>query len=390
MDLPHEDSCTGCGACSNVCPKNCIQIRYNDQGFLIPETDRNICINCGACTRSCPVISFSRKASEQNPKVFSCWIKDENVRKKSTSGGVFFALAKAVLNGNGVVFASAMDGTLNVTFRRIESVDDLASAQGSKYIQSFAGDVYSQVKKVLIQKRPVLFIGCPCQVAALYTFLGKTYTNLFTADLICHGVASKKYFDEYVEYYNKKHKSKMIGYYPRNKSNGWTRLTVKQVYENGKENYIDSNRDYFMRPYYSALFYRKSCYNCRFNGLPRVADITLGDFFSLRDDVNYQEQLYNGISMVMINNEHGMNLFDRIKSDVSYFKRTLEEVEKNNLNLVKSCKYHRNRDKFLSKKRHCLPLVNILYTPRNWKNMILLLLGTKAMETYHKYKSNRN
>ena len=198
IHLASIDQCTGCAACANACSMGCITMRKDRDGFLVPKIDKETCVGCHKCEKVCPIVSLIEVKSDVDPKVYAAINKDENIRKKSSSGGVFYALAKWVVENDGVVFGAAFEG-YHLKHQYAETMGDVEKMMGSKYIQSEIGDSYKEVKQFLKDGRWVLFTGTPCQVAGLRRYLGKDYEKLLTVDLLCHGVPSPAIWENYME-----------------------------------------------------------------------------------------------------------------------------------------------------------------------------------------------
>ena len=200
MKICNEKLCCGCGVCKVVCPQNAICMTADERGFLHPEVAEELCVNCGLCRRHCPLLCENPKP---DPGVFSsyaAWNKDAKELKESTSGGIFWLLAKEVLAQNGVVFGAVWTEDWKVRHTFAETLEDAEKLRQSKYMQSETGDAYLQVRDFLKAGRKVLFSGTPCQVAALRSFLGKPEPDLLTTDIICHGVPSAAVFGRYRAY----------------------------------------------------------------------------------------------------------------------------------------------------------------------------------------------
>ena len=387
MSLPKKRDCTGCGACFNVCPCEAITLQHDEHGFLYPLIDDTLCIQCKMCEEVCPAIVPLVRENALQPRVYACWHKDEQVRKSSTSGGLFSAIAESVLSRNGIVFASQMKANLEVEYARIDAASQLLCVRGSKYTQSNTKNVFQQAERSLNEHREVFFVGCPCQVAALYSFLkGKDTTNLFSADLICHGVASDAFFHEYIDWREKQAKKKVISFSPRDKSRGWHNLTIKIGYEDGTYRLISSDRDPFMRAYYAGLVYRESCYHCVYSSLPRVADITLGDYFAVRDDKSYLDQLEHGVSMVLVNNKKGEKLFEDIEPFIQFKERTLAEALETNECLSTPVPLPKNRERFFLAQKHNMRTVIIRYCPMGFRSLVAKILGKNMTELIKRVK----
>ena len=216
-----KDKCFGCRSCEQVCPKKCIDIKPNEEGFLYPLVEESVCIHCGLCVKSCPAENPDVHRNHPS-ELYGLKNKDEKAIMRSASGGASDAAAKVILAEGGVIFGAAYDENLRVSHIEVNKIDDLYKIQSSKYVQSNVADCYSKAKKHLQEGRKVLFTGTPCQIAGLYAFLRKDYDNLYTLDLICHGVPSPLFFEKYIDYMGKKMGGKVIEYNFRSKDKrGW-------------------------------------------------------------------------------------------------------------------------------------------------------------------------
>lgn len=226
-----KKDCCGCGACMNVCPKNAIRMAEDEVGFVYPEIDQNLCIGCGACKKACGY--QMQPMMQKSEAVYAAASNDDNLLRKSASGGAFAVLAENVLKKGGVVYGAALpleSGKLEPKHLRIDTVERLPELQGSKYVQSAIGDTYAQAKKDLLDGKSVLFSGTPCQIAGLKQYLKKDYENLLTVDIICHGVPSKRFFQSFMEDYGKKLGGTITEFYFRDKSKGQGMIT-RSVYK---------------------------------------------------------------------------------------------------------------------------------------------------------------
>ncbi|MBQ6779740.1 MAG: Coenzyme F420 hydrogenase/dehydrogenase, beta subunit C-terminal domain [Treponema sp.] len=310
--------CVGCRSCEQSCPKQCINMQADTEGFLFPKISDD-CIECGSCVRHCPVLS-PQKNTDFVAERYAMILKNKNVLSKSSSGGAFGGIADYILHNGGVVFGAAFDEKLCVKQTAVHSPEKLHIVQGSKYVSCSTEHSFSDVKRLLENEKTVLYGGSPCQIAGLKAFLGKSYENLFTMDLICHGVPSEKLFQKYLEWLGKKTKGKVIYYGFRDKDiAGWSCGGKTLVKTKTKTKVIDGICD----PYYSAFLrcesYRESCYRCPFaRSENRIGDITMGDFWGT--DKTYPEiSGKDGISFCTINSEQGKKVFDLIKNDFDIF-----------------------------------------------------------------------
>lgn len=203
--------CCGCTACEQVCAKGAISMVQDNEGFSYPVINKNLCVNCGLCEKVC-AFAQPQYANSKSPTVYATHLKDTEERKKSSSGGIFYAIAKWVIAQGGIVYGAAFNEELQLSHIGVENPNDLEKLRGSKYLQSAMGNIYKQVREQLKQGRWVYFVGTGCQVAGLKAFLRKEYTTLVTSDLVCHGVSSQKLFNEHIEYLGKKVNGRITGY----------------------------------------------------------------------------------------------------------------------------------------------------------------------------------
>jgi len=346
-----KDVCTGCCACSNVCPVRCISFKTDHEGFWHPVIDSEKCIQCGLCLTCCPVsegLVGVDKPCLANPDVYAVWHRDKEVRLDSTSGGAFSALAQKVFERGGYVSGAIYLEDHSVGHFVTNDVADLPKLRSSKYLQSFVGDVFSEVKKILDSGKEVLFCGTPCQVAGLYAVLGRDYEKLTTLDFICRGVNSPAVFKKYIAELEQEYgaKARLIKF--KNKTFGWHRFATKIWFENGKEYVKDRYTDLFMRGYLNGAFYlRPSCYQCKFKGIDRIADITLADFWGI-EHIRPEMDDDCGTSLVMINSAKGSECFEQIKDRLVCAEQTIEQAGLDNKCLTESCdaRTQASRDRF--------------------------------------------
>lgn len=306
-----EHQCTGCGACYNICPVGAITMEYNKEGFLQPVVNEK-CINCGKCLRVCPAINDFRKENIETPTCIAMQASDE-IRMKSSSGGIFTVLAEKVLEEGGIVIGSAFKENWYGAEHRIASnKEELILLRGSKYVQSELNDVYKRAEKALKSGKKVLFTGCPCQVAGLYGYLGKDYSNLYTVDLVCHGVPSGKFLEKFVKEEEEKADSKTVYLSFRDKKiSQWGDLRLAIDFQNGKK-YRGGRKSPYYKAFLDIMSVRKSCGSCKFATFPRQGDITIADFWDIH---RYKPDLddHKGTSLILINNEKGKLLCESIK-----------------------------------------------------------------------------
>lgn len=342
-----NNKCIGCSVCYNICPKKCITMEDLGNGFLYPKIDYKKCIKCNLCEKYCPInLEFkNNNIIDFKNKSFAAYSKDNNLRMKSSSGGIFSELAKYIINNNGIVVGAAFEDN-NLRHIIVDKVEELYKLQGSKYLQSEMNDIYIKVKERLENNKLVLFTGTPCEINALYKYLGKEYNNLYTQDIICHGVPSKLLYDKYKNYLENKYKSKVIDIKFRDKSNGWENYNIKIKFENGNIINEPANQNLYMKAFLNNLFLRPSCYECQFKGNNRKSDITLGDFWGINNiDSNFNDQ--KGLSLVIINTDKGNKLFNLILGQIIIKEFNINDSIKFNSSYYSCPNIPNEKDKFI-------------------------------------------
>lgn len=339
-----KNFCTGCGACYNTCPVKAISMQGDQYGFYKPVIDLNKCINCGLCEKTCPLDNY--KSKNNIPRAIALINKDETTRLKCTSGGAFAAFAKLVLELNGVVYGVIWSDDIVAIHSRAENIEQLEKMYTSKYVQANTLDTFKQVKKDLEDGKFVLYSGTPCQIAGLKSYLKKDYENLFTIDLICHGTPSPLILEKYKqEFLKNKTDEKIVNINFRSKKRGWGSFYTLIINTNKKEYYKDGSKSSYLKAF-GNLSLNTSCLNCQFNKIPRVADITIGDFWGV-DEYDKSLNDKKGLSIILINNEKGQDLLKKIEQNCRLQEVPLEVAIKRNPNVYSSSKAHKNREEFL-------------------------------------------
>ena len=343
IEVEQKSKCCGCYGCYNICPKNAIEMVQDEKGFYYPKVIKEKCINCGLCNQICPI---SNKTEIINsPKAFAAYNKEEKIRKESSSGGVFTLLAEKILEQNGVVFGAKFDKNFNVIHSYVEKIEDLEVFRGSKYVQSKIGETYKKAEEFLKNGRLVLFSGTPCQIEGLKKYIRKEYDNLYTQDIICHGVPSEKVHQKYLKHLEKKIKTEIKEVRHRTKINGWKKWTVNITFKN-KQNYQqEHDNDIYMKAFLRNISLRDSCYECSFKKKNRISDITLADFWGIENILPEMDD-DKGTSLVIINSEKGQELFDNVKNNLIVKEVDFEKAISYNPSLIKSEEPDKNRDKF--------------------------------------------
>ena len=346
IEINEKSKCCGCHACFNACPVNAIEMKENERGFKYPSVNKEKCIKCGLCEKVCPIIQ-NRKIdiSDEIHKAYAVNNKNDEIRKNSSSGGNFALIATCVLQNKGIVFGAAFDDKWQVRHIAIDKIQDLHKLQTSKYVQSTIGDTYKKAKQYLENGKEVLFTGTPCQIEGLQTYLQKEYNNLYTQDIVCHGVPSPKVWKKYLEYREKQDKQQPVKVNFRQKDNGWGAYEFLIKY---KENAykVNHNEDLFFHAFLGNVCLRESCYSCAFKKMNRLSDITLGDFWGI-ENIAPEMNDDKGTSLVIINSLKGRELFNKIKEQCNYKEVDLKEsVDPYNPSYFQSSKKNKNADKF--------------------------------------------
>lgn len=328
MELITEQ-CTGCGACVQLCPKHCITMKPDNEGFLVACVDQDVCVDCGLCTKRCP----QNRKDLLNHSARQTWaarLKDEQVLYRSASGGAFAGFALHVIRQGGLVFGVRWDDDYNAYHAVAATEDELWPMLSSKYVQSDTRNTYKEVKKALASGKMVLYSGTSCQIAGLKSFLNKPYDNLVTVDLICHGVPSPLLFKKYIELLKNKHGARIDEYDFRDKSGGWG-LGYKYRYKN-RYKYgmcdIDPYYKYFLR----GDTYRKCCYSCKYARTERTGDITIADFWGIE---KFHPEFFStkGVSLILVNSDKGNDFWMQVNNDFYILESKIEYAKRYNKNL---------------------------------------------------------
>ena len=372
------EKCTGCAACVASCSQNAISLTENQMGFKYPTINTAKCVNCGLCLKVCPQ-NNEIKPGNTIKEIYGAFSKNTEIRKNSSSGGIFSELAKKVINGGGVVYASRMSSDCRtVYFDTCARVEDIEFFRGSKYLQSDPGLIYRKIKKQLADSnKQVLFVGTGCQVAGLRAYLGKKYDNLMCVDIICHGVPSPKLWREHISVIESHMNDVAQKVNFRYKYPSWTEFSLHVQGENGKD-YIKSKfDDEYLIGFLTELTLRPNCYSCPYASTNRTGDITLADFWGYKSTDFKMRNTEKGISLVLINTDKGHNAFDDIASEIRIVKKKLKEAMSGNRSLKEPwCKnpkadefwnaYIKSNDLASVYNKYCIPYRFPLSLNINW------------------------
>ena len=337
-----EKNCSGCGACQEVCPKDAINLKYNNEGFLVPEIDSEKCVKCGICLKKCTSENPVYK-NEAKPKCYAMMASDE-IREISSSGGMFTVAAKYVIEQGGYVAGAAYEQDYKVEHIIINNIGDLWRLRGSKYMQSYAAKVYPEIKKLLKDGKMVLFTGMPCQVAGLYSYLGQEYANLYTIDLLCHGITSSKVFEKY---HNDVLGAKKLNRLEFKQKTPWGwHAGINAYFTDGTTYQKPLESDMYFIAYLKSISKNTTCGKCVSNKLPRQGDLTIGDFWGIP---KYDEEMSDlkGTSVVLVNNKKAEEFFEKLKSGMKKVREEPLEVAIRGNHIIKGpYRLHKNREEF--------------------------------------------
>lgn len=370
--ITSPEKCTGCAACANACSVQAITMAEDAIGHLFPSIDPAKCVNCAFCEKVCPSNRYHDMGNE--PKItYAAWAKDQKEHNSSTSGGVAAVLARTVVEAGGAAYGCTCNPGGIISHQRIACVDNLWKLKGSKYVQSKIGLSYQQAKADLEQGTCVLFTGTPCQIAGLRSFLGQDYENLYTADLVCHGVPPQKLLFEHLQ------------------AQGISRDTVDQVrFREGAEYYLSALskdvilyrkhefQDLYCAGFTDCLYSRASCANCQYARKARMGDVTLSDFHQLGVTEPFAFPENRSISSLLINTDKGNEIIRQCGDRLNLTQRTFEEAQNGNPQLVHPAYRRGNYDAFVERyKRYGFEkAARKTLRIRRCKNLILRIMRT--------------
>lgn len=359
--MMETETCTGCGACLNICPTQALTMESDQEGFWYPVIEQGQCTGCAACTDVCPVIhaqqlrekAMAGDASKEGeaPSIYAAWSLNREIRYHSTSGGIFSELALSVLKEGGYVCGAVYDDQHMVRHAIIDNAQDLAKLRQSKYVQSDMDSIYKELEGLLNHGEKVLFCGSPCQCAGVSRYCeerGIDDEKLYLVDFICRGSNSPKVYRKFLDELESERQSEVKKVWFKNKTYGWNRFSTKVEFENGEAYLEDRYHDAYIRGYIEEnLFIRPSCAACHFKGFHRLSDLTLADFWGvqLKDDSQNSD---GGTSMTIIHTEKGQTLWDSVASRVFSEAKSLEEAAMGNACLYNSALPGIHREQFMA------------------------------------------
>ncbi len=346
ISIQDKSNCCGCSACASACPKHCITMREDSEGFLYPMVDVDTCINCGLCERVCNEL---HPFAKRNPmQVLAAVNKNEEIRHKSSSGGIFYLLAEKTIHEGGVVFGARFDENWQVIIDYAEDMRGVEAFMGSKYVQARVAEAYKDAKHFLAVGRKVLFSGTPCQVAGLHKFLRKPYDNLLSVDFICHGTPSplvwRMYLDEIIR---EGQRISSVGF--RNKAKGWKNFSFTLRYNEGDKTVSilsPFQKNPYMKAFLQDIILRPSCYDCKAKGCSSQSDITIADFWGIGSVFPAMDD-DKGTGLVFINTERGKEALDFSQMKVK--ETTYERIKPLNPACFRSPMAHPRREEFFKR-----------------------------------------
>lgn len=369
MKILSKKLCIGCGNCANICSFKAINMKLDEEGFSYPIVDSNKCMDCSLCREVCPIINInSIQITSHNIQTFCGYFLDEKKLLRSTSGGAASAFSESIIEIGGVVYGTSYDKTFTKAYiKRANTIEELESLKGSKYIQNTKNNVFIEIQQLLKNGTIVLFIGTPCDIGALLSFIKEDFPNLYTIELICMGPTSYRVSYDYIKTIESKHKSQVIDFILRYKKNSWENNYIRAELENGdcfmeRFDFSDYTRGF-------ALLGRPSCYNCVFKGDRRVADITVGDFWGANKKHPHYNK--NGMSIIFVHNNKGNELLSNLSSFALY-EESAEFAIKNNPRIDTSRKLTEARQKFSND----LQKYNLEFACKNSKTISYKIMKT--------------
>ena len=345
INITDKEECSGCGACMNACAHHCITMKEDKEGFKYPRVDKERCIECGLCDRICPVKNPINENTNTSPLTLSAKAKNNEIRIHSSSGGLFSLLANHVIQSGGIVFGATYNKELGVEHTIATTEQDVLDLRGSKYVQSDTKSTFSEVKQYLKEGRKVLYVGTPCQIEGLLSYLRyKNIDNLYTVDFVCHGVPSPKIWRKYLDSVERRYGEAVEKSSNRDKRHGWKTYSITLVLSSMSKSRI-LTFDKYLQTFLRDVSLRPSCYKCAFKKINRVSDLTLADFWGI-GKIRKEFDDDKGISLVLIHSDKGRKILDSIKSEMDYNEEPLDFVKKINHNMVKSASIPKMRKNY--------------------------------------------
>lgn len=351
INIDDKTKCCGCTACASVCPKKCISMKPDEEGFLYPEVDESRCVDCHLCEKVCPVQKKAEVSADLVPESCAVRSKDADTVMNSTSGGFFTPFANWIKKNKGIICAAAYDDEFRVEHLVIDTVKEeipYDRIRGSKYVQSNMRDCYAKIKELVSQGRTVGFVGTTCQVAGLKAYVGET-EKLITVDLVCHGTPSPKLWDKYLEYQRNSKGSDISDISFRNKTYGYHSSTMRIGFKNGKKYYGSARVDYMLKSFFKEISSRPICYECPFKTIERCSDLTLYDCWHITQLVPELKDDDRGYTNIIIQSQKGKRLLEELKEELLIYPvDTKKAIELDGIMVEHPAIPHPRRSEFYS------------------------------------------
>lgn len=358
IQINDKSQCTGCTACQQICTHKAIDIKFDAEGHTYPIVNTSKCVDCGLCDKVCPMLNKERIPTDNNLDslpVYAVYNKDEDIRKRSTSGGVFSLMAEYIISCGGVVYAARFDENYHIIHSRFDDLSELDAYRGSKYAQSELGDTFRQIRQDL-KTRKVLFVGTPCQVAGLKGFLIKEYNNLYTCDFICMGISSPVIWEEYLKEFWKGRKIEKIFF--KDKRDGWHQWKMLIQYDGGKEYLIPGMNDPYFYLYLTHLSYRPSCFGCPFRTCKRLSDFTIADCWGV-DKCIPEFDDNRGCTTLILQTQKAESVYNEITHNLYTALYSITDVQAYNPYITRQIDINPERQSFIE-----------LYSKRGFKTAV--------------------
>ena len=321
IEFTNKFDCCGCTACYSICHHKAIDLITDEEGFSYPQINKDICTECGLCEKVCPIIKYKSEPKIGRPTIYAAINTNQEQYMQSSSGGIFILLCQYIISQKGIICGAKYDEDFIVKHSFAKTIEECKAFQGSKYVQSDIRNIFPQIKQYLDQQLLVLFSGTPCQIAGLKLYLRKEYKNLYTVDIICHGVPSPLVFQDYLKLIKGKNDIISINMKSKSKKKG---TAIKIDFRNGKSTRQTIKTDLWNKLYFNHYIIRPSCHNCQFTHYNRTGDITIGDYW----DVNkYYPNFHPNqmVSLVLTNSPQGVSLFNNISNSLDFIPIKQEE-----------------------------------------------------------------
>lgn len=371
--ITDKSKCSGCTACVNVCPRQCISMEADEEGYLYPFVDKSKCIDCGLCDATCP-IQKPLDLREYSTRAFAVQHLNSNILESSASGGAFTAIAESVIDRGGVVWGGAYDDSFNVVHKCVSTKDELVLLRSSKYVQSDVSLVFKLVKKQLSDGLLVCFSGTPCLVNGLKSYLRKDYENLILVDLVCHGIPSPKLWKKFIAFNSTHNGAKLTSVEFRNKHYGYAGSTMALKYDDGTEFYSSRWVQFFKHTFFADLNTRPSCFACHFKTIKRVSDFTLYDCWHVGD---YDKSMDDdrGATMILVHSIKALKIFETFKKNVKWCEVDVNDtIQKDGIFAIKCTEPNPKREQFFYDCNNLdIPELIDIYFPLTLKKRIVII-----------------